>query len=320
MEMNSLLNLENDKGFGLLAANQDLTLIKEYKERLVESNKAAISSLLSEDSKDDDDIINEKVNEAIKQYSLAQLNDMSDDQIDDIYTSVGLPTEINVDFKDPKKTKSFKKDFLIHIRQTKLMLDNVDKSMNELETTLSADFEEVNKLLATVGDVETYIQNKLHAELEDEKTSEERKIKLKNVLSYIDDALTLNRIYNYYSGNERYKGSVKKGFEQDFIAEKRYSKYKKLCALLGVRTDLTTYNDLEKTFLPDKYQKYNNFFLYTIIHYYSYNAEKALPEFDGIFLSQLSTNLKKLFTGKLDETKKELLLESIKKMLDMFFQ
>ena len=254
-----------------------------------------------------------RLSEKIAHLTPEDLKKMTDEEINELYKFEDGEIEVTLDFKDKSKETEFKRDYLIYLRETDIALKQIDEELDKLEAEMKEEEAKIKSLLSEFGDLSTFMRAKLQEEYDS--SEGERKEKIGKVIEAFDDSYTLNRVYDYYT-----KYSTSNTIDDYYRrADQVFNKFMKAIKKVGLKTDLTSFNNLEINFLDEKYHKYPNLFLFSVIKMFSYKRDTITRE-DGVFLSQLAVNLKSLYADSFkDSEKKELFKQSISKVLDLFY-
>lgn len=277
-----------------------------------------VKKLREEMKKQRTDVLGEeqsnRLSEKIAHLTPEDLKKMTDEEINELYKFEDGEIEVTLDFKDKSGETEFKRDYLIYLRETDIALKQIDEELDKLEAEMKEEEAKIKSLLSEFGDLSTFMRAKLKEEYDS--SEGERKEKIGKVIEAFDDSYTLNRVYDYYT-----KYSTRNTIDDYYRrADQVFNKFMKAIKKIGLKTDLTSFNNLELRFLDDKYHKHPNLFLFSVIKMFSYKQDTITRE-DGVFLSQLAVNLKSLYADSFkDAEKKELFIKSISRVLDLFYK
>lgn len=265
----------------------------------------------------DNDELSNKLDEKIADMSLKEVSVLTDEQVENIFTIDG--EIVNLDSAvctDKDRSLKFKRDFLIYKKTMMESFKEIDKTMDTFQKEIDQDFEEFQKVIDEYGDVSTYLYEDINRRYESA-SSEELKNKYKTMLDNFDWAFNFDQIYEYHKNT----GLTNPLNDYERLADGVYARYMKTIKRLKLKNvDLTIFDDLEIKYLPEKYHKYPNLFLFLVIRFYGYRKDSATSISDGVFLSQLHVNLKKLVRNKfLQEGQREQFLLNIQRVLDLFY-
>ena len=253
--------------------------------------------------------------ESIKGFTPDEIKRLPDEYIKNIFMVGEDEINIEAEFKNEKCKIEFMRDFLVFKKTSSDSIDSIDKAMEKLEIELKKDEEELDKTITDFSDVQTVIRGHLVNSI-NTASMEIVKNRYINALKYFDDALTLNIIFDHYK-NQNTKNTI-----DDFRlrAGGIYKKFIKACKVLGIKSEIVVFSDLEVLFLPEKYHIYPNLFLFSIIKYFAYKKDDVDKKTDGVFLTQLIVNVQNLFVNKFKNADdRKLFIDSIMKVLDLFY-
>lgn len=320
-QVKNVETIENDEGvFEAVEDTEEMPMEKATKLFTAYDQINSINKLRDEMKKQqrsilgDEELVNH-LSKAVSSMEPDAVKALSDEAIEEIFTIDGGEIEIAMDFNgDKKKEIEFKRDYLVYIRESDIANETLDRELELLEKEINEDQEAIKELLSDFGDLSTFMRAKLQQEFEEAEGS--RKEKLSKTIAAYDDSYTLERVI------KTYKDLNPRNTISDYYnrADQLFERYMKNIKKIGFNTDITIYGGLEKKFLDEKYHKYPNLFIFSIIKMYAHKKDINKTE-DGVFLSQLLVNLKYLY-GDLfaDEGKKETFKNSICKVLDLFLE
>lgn len=255
------------------------------------------------------------IDERLESLTEADINNMTGAQIDELLTDPdGNIVEFEVDFgNDTKRMYQFKKDYLVMRKQSQESLKTFDAEIAKINAEIAECQDEFDRLVDTYGNVSNLIRSTLQTRL-DSAQSDEQKNLFKTMLDAFDNAKSLDNVKQYCSS---YRGrqiiwDIKNDKRSDYI----YRRYKKVIDSLGIKTDLTKFNFLEKRFLTEEYQGRDNIFVFAVIHFISSWHGKQYTKADGLFLTQFTIMLKNLFYNKFeDEHDREIFISNIQDVI-----
>lgn len=251
----------------------------------------------------------------LSKIEISEIKNLSNEEIDEILTIDGEVMGVPADYKGYEEEEyTFKKDILLYALQCEATMDELNKAEEEMDKMISENEEEVKKILdsydgSMIGAIRDEIVKK-----ESIATTPELKKKHSEILAAFDDSFELSRVYNIYK--ELNVTNTINDFNKNF--NNVYKQYKTVNKRLGITLDLIKFGGLETKFLEEKYHKYPNLFIFIIMKYMAKRNGNMSKHADGVFCSQLCTNLYLLFTDSLEETYKTQLISNITKILDLF--
>jgi len=305
-ESTKLLEVNKDKDIlNILGIKSKLNNFTQMRNKIVNQKISVINN------SEVIDILNERT----KNLTVFQIKRLTNEQVEEIYTINGEKVILSIEMDNEEKKISFMREYLIFNKESSEALRQIDKSIETFEKELKKDEDELNKVINEYGDVQTLIKNHL---IDNINKSTDENIKNRNIkiLDNFNDASTLNIIYEHYK-NQKVLNTL---HDYKIRAEGIYKNYVKTCKQLSIKSDITIFENLEMKFLPQKYHKYPNLFLFAIIRYFAYKKDDCNKYSDGIFLSQFIVNVQNLFCDKFkDSEEKQLFINSIMKVLDLFY-
>lgn len=246
---------------------------------------------------------------------IEEIKNLSNEKVDEILTVQGEVMGIPESYVETKEDEyNFKKDLLLYLLQCEATLDELNKAEEEMEKILAENEEEVKNILdAYEGSMIGAIRDEI-VKKESIATTPQLKKTHTEILEAFDDSFELSRVYTIYK--ELNVANTLTDFNVNF--NNVYKQYSTVNKRLGVTFDLIKFGGLETKFLEEKYHKYPNLFIFIIMKYMAKRNGSITKHADGVFCSQLCTNLYLLFTDSLEETYKTQLIANITKILDLF--
>lgn len=240
------------------------------------------------------------------------IKEYTDEQIDALYvTKEGEVIDVDFSTENKQRVTEFKKDLVILLIESKNAQDEIDIALEKLDEEMKEFDTEFKKIMAEYSDVAEYMRSNLVKQIE--KAEGESKERLEAMLNSFDESYTLaNVIDNYTNLNTR-------NTLEDYgkRADLSYKRYNRTIKQLGLTFDITTFQNLEKRYLSEKYHVKPNLFVFLIM---KYGGHIRQPErVDGVFFSQLALNMKMLYNDTFGtEAKKKQFISSIETLLDLF--
>lgn len=236
---------------------------------------------------DEFDIVLEKVSH----LSDLEVEALTDEQVNEIYTNhEGEEIKLNVKKNiTPEQLIAFKKDFISFIRNTAKVHKEIDEASEQLQKDIAEINAETRDIYnSTQGNIATYVRGLLQKEY-DSIDDETRKESIKLILDAFDDANHLTRVKAAFEGLNMVNTI------NDFLRnyEQIATKFHKNCKTVGIAVDLSSFTNFEARFLEEKYHKYPNLFIFLIVKWFA--KKKDLNKVDGVFLTQLASELRQLY-------------------------
>lgn len=258
--------------------------------------------------------------ETVKKLTVKEIDDASDERIIEINRSCSTGAFIaEPEFESEKELAEYLRGILRFLVQTYEFTEDLDKKMKELDEIT----EETNKIIKEAFGLDEdanaidVLVKAIESGLEKAKAlGDEDKIKnIEKSKATFNETFTLDRLKDLYKNldPENLKSDASSTRSIDI-----YNKYIKVQQKLGSRYDLCNVADLEVRFLPEKYHGLNNLFVFACIKYISKLLDnRVYSSDDGLFVSQLTTNLFMLSMDKLPLEYKEILITNIQEFLDI---
>lgn len=258
--------------------------------------------------------------ERMKQLSEDDIKNMSLDDLKKLNYIDENNKLINEPNMEDDVLKEYLRDVFIYMKSAQTFDDDIsellseyDKIQNEMNEMVEKEVEEKGN-----GDLITYLRNLIFKmkKIAEEKNSKQGIDKYTSMSIGFEDSFTLNRLITLYEnigvGNTKIESEKKAGYI--------YDKYKNKMRELDLKNDLIYISDLEKKYLPEKYHDRNNLFVFICMKYISkLSLTKGINKYDeGLFASQITSNLFLLYKNKLKDIDKEILLNNIMRLLDLF--
>ena len=255
--------------------------------------------------------------EKMKDYKSVHIEGMLDETIIELNRSCSSGYFVNEpEFETEEELADYLRSVLVFLIQTIEFSLEMDKKMREYDELN----EETNNILKEAyGDVNVIdvVSNAIEQSLEAAETNGDmsKYLELLNTKETFEDTFKLNRM------KELYKTINPENLKEDASSSRSldlYKKYLRVNQQLGSLYDLCNVSDLEFRFLPKEYHEVNNLFIFACMKYISHLLDSGnYNSDDGLFASQLTTNLFMLHTGRIDEEHKEILLSNIMEFLDI---
>ncbi|MDD3172130.1 MAG: hypothetical protein PHF63_00425 [Herbinix sp.] len=287
---------------------------EEIQHNIDKAKKDLIESVEDEETLDE-------IDHFIANKTIEELDKISMLEYSEFLKSIDFKVSNIVDIEDPQKQLVFFKDFIKHCKR-------VDDYIKEMEGLTAAFAEEVAKsnleidmMMKQYGSVTNFTKKAIDSALENVTAkNDEKKIEAYTKLKKsFDDSFTLEPLRELYSTLNRQNAI--KDYNSDSRTLDIYKKYEKIKDFLRIKMDIlnSAFENLENKFLPEEYHKYPNLILFLIIRYYSYKKIDSVDRMtDGMFLNQFLTNVFDLVNGTIDDNDKEVFINGIKNVLELF--
>lgn len=289
----------------LFSAHSGIANMRKMKDQMMSKRVSVLGSA------DLSDMLEQK----IENLTITQLKKMKDEEIDQLFKlEDGGEIEISLDIKG-KDLHNFKRDFLLFLKESSTANKALDDQIDRLEKDIKDHEDELNTLLDQYGDLDTFITE--HLKKEHETATGSRKERLGTMIQARIDCFQFEWLKSHYTDHGTFTTLSDLKHNSDAV----YAKYMKVVRSVGVTADITQFDNLETKFLPEKYHKWPNLFLFSIIKYIAYRKDKATRDWDGVLLTQLVVYLKYLFGNTFkSEDLKQAFIKNICDVLDVFYQ
>jgi hypothetical protein len=240
----------------------------------------------------------EIIDERLSSLTLDEIEKLTDEQIEEIYTIDGEPFELTISFDSKSKETEFKKDFLVFMKKSSDTMEQFDKEMEKIEKEIAENQEEFDRVVSTFGNMSNLIRSKL-VEKRDTATDESKKELYTELIREYDYGFTLENVKEFYSNKNRAR-NVLGDYKNDKRSTYLYRRYMKVMSALRVKTDLAQFAGLENKFLSEDHQKHPNIFMFAIISMVASWKNENLKN-KGLFLTQFAINIKNLYYNNFDK-------------------
>lgn len=220
------------------------------------------------------------------------------------------------DFESDEECIEYLRSVFVFLKKSDEMIESLDKSTAELDAIMEESNRELSAALLDMGETNVVCLIDKSIKKAIEKATDPKEIaELTKKQEAFEDSYKLRRLIDLY---KRISSDNLKEDAEKHAAEV-YKRYVKTNMELGLTFDLTRIKDFEVKYLPEEYHEMNNMFIFTCIKYIGKltKIRGAKTTEDGVFASQLTTNLYLLEEGKLPDEYKDTLIESVKTLLDI---
>lgn len=290
------------KATAFFQAREAIRNFKSSREEIAETRK----SITDKDGADISDILIERAGN----LSSEDIRKISDEHLDKIYEDI----EVNLDMSNKDKG-DFRRDFLLYVIESEKMLKSIDAELLKFEEHIAHSEDELEELFGGFNNINDYIKKSIDERLLTAEGADRERLLL--IKSTYEEIYKLDKIYDHYAALDLYNTISE--LKSDSRALTVYGRYKKSMTKLGIRTDLTNFNNFEKRFLPEKYHAMNNMLLFSIIKYYGFKKDLNRIT-DGIFLAELAVVLKSLYSNTLSEQERTDFTNAAMRLLDLFLK
>ena len=246
--------------------------------------------------------------EKLKAIGVDKLNECSEEELKNILKESGYVDL--VEGLDPYK-------FLECIVDTINTLDELDKSIENYKTEMDNMRKELDSHQGGFADVNNLLLSNLN-ELLEEEHSKAVEIAIKEQISSIENAISLQPIIDLYNAI-----GGKNTRKEYMFADRRspnLTKYNDTLRRLKIKSSLLKFirSDVNQ-YLKEEYQELpKGFLIYAIMKYIGGRSFSSSRHDLGMFLTQLNINFYQLFTNTLSEENKAIFIDSLNKLASLF--
>lgn len=241
---------------------------------------------------------------------------LPEEEINNIFKDEnGEDIELDIEFENPEKVLQFKRDYaeLLWTSATTLKaLDEEIKNYNEAIEEYKVDIDKVYAEFS--GSTDAYYENlkTLYAEAKDDDPKKET---YRKMIESFEVFPVLERFYEELASLPHPENAYNDA-KHEHLFRKVYDKYVRIINSLGLKSNLSSYNNFEGKFIGEDYEKYGDLFLFLIMRAVTYipSPQKII---DGLFLARFAIMLQDLYKNSLPENDKEHLINIAKKFIDL---
>lgn len=291
-----------------LQVNEELQTLKAAEREINEKKR----SVATEDSL-------EKLEDKVSAYTSEQLKKMTDEEILSVFVDDdGNEIEISLPNLNDKEIIEFKRDYLVFLAESKELDKSIAESQKELEEANKELLESNKDIIGEFTNLSNYLESSIKKKLEDENLDDKTRKRLETILKSYDVSAFIDKVINQYQGARTIDNTMREYLDIN-QHRSRYAKYRMVSeGKLKMSVDLSRYGKLEEKFLPEKYHKHPNLFIFVIMRYISYAYEPKM-ENEGVSISTLSIKIQNLLGNRLTEEEKEEFLNKMMELLDLFY-
>lgn len=285
--------------------------LKRLAEDAVAKQKEFASMITN--SNEDVDFIDER----IAGMTTEQIKALTAEEITEIFRSPDPEVGCVLELDDDEKTLELRRDYLVFRKETNDALAGIDEEMEKLNAAYAQYEEDIAKINASYSDVTAYLKHSLEEKAQNAATEEGAK-KYRDMVTMLDNALTLDNMIEYYSNSYHARSAIT-NVKSPSKGPKTIKNYEKVISDIGCKTDFRRYGDIQERYLPDAYKdRYPDAFMYSLINYVASWAKNTDNVLNGVFLVQFSVNLKNLIYNNFsNEEDKNTFISAICKVIDL---
>ncbi|MMZ42318.1 hypothetical protein D1872_38390 [compost metagenome] len=259
------------------------------------------------------------LNAFVNSKTMEELKNLSPEELDEVFTFNGQVIEFQLKLDTDVKKQVIREDYLILLKETGEAKRKLEESLEELDNIYKDSEVEIKQLIHQFGNMDNYIDAELQHKLDSMQTEEE-KDRIRVMIEARRNATYLDNLIEHYQSFS--VANTMNEYKRQSQGTRVFDKYLKNAKSLGITSDITRLTGIERH-LPEKYAKYEDLFLFTVVKYIAYKKDLR-KSIDGMFLHTLLTNISTLilkFDTNADEQtqqKSKDLKVAITRVLDIF--
>lgn len=246
----------------------------------------------------------------VQKYTIEDITNMTDDEIDEL-----LPVDVESSFKTKEEIITFKRDFINLNIESEGAMSKLDEELANIETVMQEHNEEIAEYMAQLNNPYDMLKDSLKTRLEKASTDKERET-LEKANEYMGYVYNLKPLIDYVNTNKgRY---VRTNFLSNKKSQSIYKKYLHVLGVHGITAQMEKrFLHLEKTYITEtKYHEKLNLFIFIVISYIADMNKEDKQLYQSVYILGLYSVLSELYKGTLKDEDKEVLISSIKTVLD----
>lgn len=292
--------------------NKKMENLTEAINEIDKVNKKVIKD--NEEDPDKSDEIYSIIEERIKGYTLDQIDNLTIDEVKELFTIDGELIEFEGDFSKTDKNV-FMKDLAKYLKETQINKEGLDKLMQEYQEEMKSFNEELEKIMGDFEDLPSMYRAELRDRVENEENGDRKKI-LGDMNKMFDYAFSLENVISFY--NEIGTKNTLREYQNENLRKNIIEKYNRKVKEIGLRVSIAAFNNFETKFLDESYHKRNNLFIFSIMKYIANksNLKRRSPEVQ--FIVYFGVVMQSLYAESISPKNKETILNSAKNLLALF--
>lgn len=241
---------------------------------------------------------------------------LPEEEINNIFKDEnGEDIELDIEFENPEKVLQFKRDYAELLWTSATTLKALDKEIENYNEAIEEYKVDIDKVYAEFsGSTDVYYENlkTLYAEAKDDDPKKET---YRKMIESFEVFPVLERFYRELAALPHPENAYNDA-KHEHLFRKVYDKYVRIINSLGLKSNLSSYNNFEGKFIGEDYEKYGDLFLFLIMRAVTYipSPQKII---DGLFLARFAIMLQDLYKNSLPENDKEHLTNIAKKFIDL---
>lgn len=292
--------------------NKKMENLTEAINEIDKVNKKVIKD--NEEDPDKSDEIYSIIEERIKGYTLDQIDNLTIDEVKELFTIDGELIEFEGDFSKTDKNV-FMKDLAKYLKKTQINKECLDKLMQEYQEEMKSFNEELEKIIGDFEDLPSMYRAELRDRVENEENEDRKKI-LGDMNKMFDYAFSLENVISFY--NEIGTKNTLREYQNENLRKNIIEKYNRKVKEIGLRVSIAAFNNFETKFLDESYHERNNLFIFSIMKYIANksNLKRRSPEVQ--FIVYFGVVMQSLYAESISPKNKETILNSAKNLLALF--
>lgn len=292
--------------------NKKMENLTEAINEIDKVNKKVIKD--NEEDPDKSDEIYSIIEERIKGYTLDQIDNLTIDEVKELFTIDGELIEFEGDFSKTDKNV-FMKDLAKYLKETQINKEGLDKLMQEYQEEMKSFNEELEKIMGDFEDLPSIYRAELRDRVENEENEDREKI-LEDMNKMFDYAFSLENVISFY--NEIGTKNTLREYQNENLRKNIIEKYNRKVKEIGLRVSIAAFNNFETKFLDESYHERNNLFIFSIMKYIANksNLKRRSPEVQ--FIVYFGVVMQSLYAESISPKNKETILNSAKNLLALF--
>ena len=255
---------------------------------------------------------------ALDNFSLEEIEAMSFARMKEVFVT----SEGNFIFNEDEFPEKMMMDFIIYLKHSRETFKKMDDELDKLDESM----EEFNKEIKSITGETSFnktLRGSIEADLANVDISPEKRARCEELLSAMDDAMTLRPLFNLYEKISPANTLRELKIEQQRIAVLKG--YSKVCNENGLEPKLLRFGELEKLFLDEKYHEHKNLFVFILARYIKYLGKDLNKLSNRTFVIQLTNYIMEIVLGEehphyqADIKEVETLKMNIASLLDKFY-
>ena len=268
-----------------------------------------------------DDVENaEIIEEKLGSYTEEQIEHMSKDELfelDKFIVDNGLKISLPEELKDAISDEEYKRDMYKFLVSTINAEKEIDKCLEEFDKELANMDEEIKQIM---NDYNNSLVNIMRDEIKNNpafKNNPKFESYCREILTSFDHAMDLEPVIEQCKKLEHPENTLN-DFKRNF--ESIYKQYKGALTKLNVKHDLAKFGGFERIVLDEKYHGYENLLVFILMKYIAKRANSLTfkKPIDGVFASQICTNIYLVMNDEMDKEHKDIFVNSCESLLDIF--